>query len=85
MIRFTVDSISETGRATQGVRVIRLDDGSSVSTFAKVEHVVPEEETTSADDTDETDSDDLPMAPEDGEQPSEVAELLQRAEDDEDK
>ncbi|MBU7567682.1 DNA gyrase subunit A [Weissella sagaensis] len=85
MIRFTVDSISETGRATQGVRVIRLDDDSSVSTFAKVEHVIPEEETAQTVNPDETVSDDLPTVPEDGEQPSEVAELLQRAEDDEDK
>lgn len=86
MIRFTVDSISETGRATQGVRVIRLDDGSAVATFAKVEHVVPEEdeietvaseETVAAETTDE-----LPTAPADGEQPAEVTELLHRAEDD---
>ena len=86
MIRFTVDSISETGRATQGVRVIRLDDGSAVATFAKVEHVVPEEdeaetvvseETVAAETTGE-----LPTAPADGEQPAEVTELLHRAEDD---
>lgn len=85
MIRFTVDSISKTGRATQGVRVIRLDDDSSVSTLAKVEHVMPEEETTQTVNPEETASDDLPMAPKNGEQPSEVAELLQRAEDDEEK
>lgn len=86
MIRFTVDSISETGRATQGVRVIRLDDDSAVATFAKVEHVVPEEdeaetvaseETVAAETTGE-----LPTAPADGEQPAEVTELLHRAEDD---
>jgi len=86
MIRFTVDSISETGRATQGVRVIRLDDGSAVATFAKVEHVVSEEdeaetvvsgETVAAETTGE-----LPTAPADGEQPAEVTELLHRAEDD---
>ena len=82
MIRFTVDSISETGRATQGVRVIRLDDDSAVATFAKVEHVVPEEdeaetvaseETVAAETTGE-----LPTAPADGEQPAEVTELLHR-------
>ncbi|WP_258088344.1 DNA gyrase subunit A [Weissella fangxianensis] len=86
MIRFTVDSISETGRATQGVRVIRLDDDSAVATFAKVAHIVPEEdeaetvaseETVAAETTGE-----LPTAPADGEQPAEVTELLHRAEDD---
>lgn len=77
MIRFTVDSVSETGRATQGVRVIRLDDDAIVATFAKVEH---EEDTPElAEDAAETE---LPAAPVDGEQPAEVAELLARAEDD---
>lgn len=38
MIRFSVDTVSETGRATQGVRVIRLDDDAVVATLAKVEH-----------------------------------------------
>ena len=88
MIRFTVDSVSETGRATQGVRVIRLDDDAIVATFAKVEH---EEDTPElAEDAAETADDatpvvndtELPAAPVDGEQPAEVAELLARAEDD---
>lgn len=88
MIRFTVDSVSETGRATQGVRVIRLDDDAIVATFAKVEH---EEDTPElAEDAAETADDAtpvvnetaLPAAPVDGEQPAEVAELLARAEDD---
>ena len=86
MIRFTVDSISETGRATQGVRVIRLDDGSAVATFAKVEHVVPEEDETETVVSEETvaaeTTGELPTAPADGEQPAEVTELLHRAEDD---
>ncbi|MDK9677789.1 DNA gyrase subunit A [Weissella cibaria] len=88
MIRFTVDSVSETGRATQGVRVIRLDDDAIVATFAKVEH---EEDTPElAEDAAETADDatpvvndtELPAAPVDGEQLAEVAELLARAEDD---
>ncbi|MFL4499903.1 DNA gyrase subunit A [Weissella sp. MSCH1] len=88
MIRFTVDSVSETGRATQGVRVIRLDDDAIVATFAKVEH---EEDTPElAEDAAETadaatpvvNDTELPAAPVDGEQPAEVAELLARAEDD---
>ncbi|MBU7544056.1 DNA gyrase subunit A [Weissella cibaria] len=88
MIRFTVDSVSETGRATQGVRVIRLDDDAIVATFAKVEH---EEDTpelaegaaeTADDATPVVNDTELPAAPVDGEQPAEVAELLARAEDD---
>jgi DNA gyrase subunit A len=38
MIRFTVDAVSQTGRATMGVRLMRLDEGSKVSTLAKVDH-----------------------------------------------
>jgi len=37
MIRFNVATVSETGRATQGVRLIRLDDGSTVATFTTVD------------------------------------------------
>lgn len=36
IIRFQVDSVSQTGRATLGVRVMRLDDDSKVSSFVKV-------------------------------------------------
>lgn len=88
MIRFTVDSVSETGRATQGVRVIRLDDDAIVATFAKVEHKedtpeLAEDAAETADDATPVVNDtELPAAPVDGEQPAEVAELLARAEDD---
>lgn len=41
MIRFRVADVSQTGRATQGVRLIRLDDDSIVATMVKVD---PEEE-----------------------------------------
>jgi DNA gyrase subunit A len=34
VIRMAVDQISETGRATQGVRLIRLQDGHKVSSIA---------------------------------------------------
>ncbi len=40
-IRTSVDSISEQGRATQGVRVIRLDDDGQIASIARIE---PEEE-----------------------------------------
>ncbi|WP_208560543.1 DNA gyrase subunit A [Marinilactibacillus kalidii] len=41
VIRFHATNISQTGRATQGVRLMRLEEGSKVSTLAKVE---PQEE-----------------------------------------
>lgn len=37
MIRFNVATVSETGRATQGVRLIRLDNEASVATFTTVD------------------------------------------------
>ncbi|MBS7138465.1 MAG: hypothetical protein KH062_08735, partial [Streptococcus sp.] len=40
IIRTAVDNISQTGRATQGVKVMRLDNSARIVTFALVE---PEE------------------------------------------
>lgn len=37
IIRFDVDSVSQTGRATQGVRLIRVDSDTKVATMAKIE------------------------------------------------
>ncbi|GEN49985.1 DNA gyrase subunit A [Alkalibacterium pelagium] len=37
VIRFHANNISKTGRATQGVRLMRLEEGNYVSTLAKVE------------------------------------------------
>lgn len=37
MIRFGVENVSQTGRATLGVRLIRLEDDAKVATFAKVD------------------------------------------------
>lgn len=37
MIRFNVSTVSETGRATQGVRLIRLDNDATVATFTTVD------------------------------------------------
>lgn len=42
IIRFHSKNISQTGRATQGVRLMRLEEGGKVSTLAKIE---PQEET----------------------------------------
>ena len=82
IIRFDVENISTTSRDTQGVRLIRLDDGSKVSTLAIVE---PEEEETQDQSTEET----LAEADEANELDSDeketldkVDELVERAEDD---
>lgn len=45
IIRFGVDTVSQTGRATQGVRLIRLEEDAIVSTMAKVDPEEEEEET----------------------------------------
>lgn len=44
IIRFDVDSVSQTGRATQGVRLIRLEEGSKVATMAIIEEDDEEED-----------------------------------------
>ncbi|MGX7052274.1 DNA gyrase subunit A [Leuconostoc palmae] len=42
MIRFDSSAVSQTGRATLGVRLMRLEDGTKVATLAKIEHVEEE-------------------------------------------
>ncbi|MGL4704930.1 MAG: DNA gyrase subunit A [Enterococcus faecalis] len=44
IIRFNVDSVSQTGRATLGVRLMRMEDGAKVVTMAVVESEEVEEE-----------------------------------------
>ena len=90
MIRFNIQSVSQTGRATLGVRLIRVDDDAKVATMAKVE---PE-----LDDPDDGSKPDQPTSPTDGsaaptsQQPADgsyagdadqqVSQLLDRAEAD---
>lgn len=76
MIRFNVDSVSQTGRATLGVRLIRLEGNAKVATLAKVEH----EE--ALEDVSRETSDNAPL---DEQQIDQVSELLDRAQDDTDK
>ncbi|PND41455.1 DNA gyrase subunit A [Leuconostoc mesenteroides] len=76
MIRFNVDSVSQTGRATLGVRLIRLEGNAKVATLAKVEH----EEV--LEDVSRETSDKVPL---DEQQIDQVSELLDRAQDDTDK
>jgi DNA gyrase subunit A len=51
MIRFEVQSVSQTGRATLGVRLIKVDNDSVVSTMTKVAAEDEEEESTDESDT----------------------------------
>ena len=48
LIRFKVANVSQTGRATLGVRLIRVDDEAKVATMAKVEAEPDEPETQNA-------------------------------------
>ncbi|CCF24935.1 DNA gyrase subunit A [Leuconostoc citreum] len=76
MIRFAADSVSQTGRATLGVRLIRLEEGTKVATLTKVDQEDLSDEIA----TDVTDDTVL-----NNEQLSQVSELLSRAaRDDED-
>ncbi|MGO3499492.1 DNA gyrase subunit A [Leuconostoc falkenbergense] len=75
MIRFSVDSVSQTGRATLGVRLMRLEDEAQVATLAKVDQ---QEEVADEDVSRET-SDNAPL---DNQQIDQVSQLLDRAQDD---
>lgn len=58
MIRFNIQNVSQTGRATLGVRLIRVDDDAKVATMAKVE---PE-----SDDPDDSSKPEQPTDPQAG-------------------
>ncbi|MEY8443689.1 DNA gyrase subunit A [Lactococcus ileimucosae] len=49
VIRTSVDNISQTGRAAQGVKIMRLDDEAQIMTFALVEPEPEDEEVSEAD------------------------------------
>ncbi|MBM7616961.1 DNA gyrase subunit A [Weissella uvarum] len=84
MIRFRVEDVSETGRSTQGVRLIRLDGESKVATFTTVDPEVEEAEGLEpAESLETSDSGDEETPVTDDEHKAEqVAALLDRAEDD---
>ena len=56
LIRIPVQSISQTGRNTQGVRLIRLQEGEEVATVAKVAEESDEKEQTLDEDVSETEN-----------------------------
>ncbi|CAK8054292.1 DNA gyrase subunit A [Eupransor demetentiae] len=71
MIRFSVASVSQTGRATQGVRLIRLEDGSKVASLTKLEPEVMTDE--------EQEENSTAASSDNGEIQDQVEELLERA------
>lgn len=79
MIRFDVASVSQTGRATLGVRLIKVDDEAKVASMAKV---LPEEDEPEA--TEEVADVDATAAEPAGDADAQVSELLKRAEEDQD-
>jgi DNA gyrase subunit A len=65
-IRMSVSSISEQGRATQGVKLIRVDDGDAIAAITQLDEKEEEiEGEISAEITDETPSSEAPDTPED--------------------
>ena len=76
IIRFEANNISKTGRDTQGVRLMRLDEEQSISTLCVVDPTEEDE------DENKDPSDKLPASEELSERPDEIDELLHRAEDD---
>ncbi|MGO2743973.1 MAG: DNA gyrase subunit A, partial [Lacticaseibacillus paracasei] len=90
MIRFNIQSVSQTGRATLGVRLIRVDDDAKVATMAKVEPESDDPDDGSKPDqsTSPTDASDAPTSqqPADGsyagDADQQVSQLLDRAEAD---
>lgn len=64
-IRMSVAAISEQGRATQGVKLIRVDEGDEIAAITKLDEQEQDEEEVSADDVSEQSSneDTAPEAP----------------------
>lgn len=75
IIRFHAKNISQTGRATQGVRLMRLEKENTVSTLAKVKLEIIEE-------TDSLEIDETGKQSESNDLPSEINELVERSEED---
>jgi DNA gyrase subunit A len=69
-IRMKVADISEQGRATQGVKLIRLDEGDEIAAITKLEYQEPNENGNTADTGDEQPGGDGSDATETGENPS---------------
>ncbi|MQS76612.1 DNA gyrase subunit A [Lactobacillus halodurans] len=58
MIRFEVQSVSQTGRATLGVRLIKVDDNSIVSTMAKIADSGSDDDDENSDSDSDSETDD---------------------------
>ncbi len=87
MIRFRSGSVSQTGRATLGVRLIRVDDDTKVASMAKVEPDGDDDDDQAVGTdgtTPDTGGSESPAADSQGEDTQDVDELVRRAEADSD-
>nr|WP_125756862.1 DNA gyrase subunit A [Lacticaseibacillus hegangensis] len=93
MIRFNIATVSQTGRSTLGVRLIKVDDGAKVATMAKLapepDEPEPTDSAASADGSaaaaaDQSAATEASSSSYAGDADSQVNELLKRAEDDQD-
>jgi DNA gyrase subunit A len=82
IIRFSAEDISKTGRDTQGVRLMRLDEEQFISTMSIVYPDDEDEEGTEAVEDQEQDPDTEMPNLEGSDRPAEVDELIGRAEAD---
>ncbi|QFQ90003.1 DNA gyrase subunit A [Lacticaseibacillus manihotivorans] len=86
MIRFNIDTVSQTGRATLGVRLMRVDAGTKVVTVAKLaEEIEPDDPDTPTAQADGATTGEVQAAPTEapaGDADAQVNELLNRAEAD---
>ena len=91
LIRFAVANVSQTGRATLGVRLIKVDNGAKVAAMTKVDHEEPEDSedpdsaAVTADDPNEVASEESATVSDPADEtpqalPSDVQKLVDRAE-----
>ena len=83
IIRFEANDISRTGRDTQGVRLMRLDEEQFISTLSVIDPADEETKETIVEDA-VTPADEKENDEEELERPTEVDELIERAEEDTD-
>ena len=72
VIRIAMSNLRSMGRATQGVRLIKLKEGDAIASVAKVEH----------DDEEEVDLESVVLVPDENDILPEVADAVEEDEDD---
>lgn len=59
-IRISVEDLRVMGRATQGVKLIRLQEGDQISSVEKIEQIAEDEEVIDSSENENTESGDAP-------------------------